>query len=97
MKLTIPDDVARSAELNEQQMLEMLALMLFSQGKLSSGYASKLAGMSRHEFYDLMGAHDVYYPYTVEDLRQDMKTLESLDLPFNKEKKKRPDYLKLIK
>ena len=43
----------------EQQLRLMAALKLFELGKVSSGKAAELAGMSRPEFFDACGRYHV--------------------------------------
>ena len=47
-----PDEMARDMRL-------YTALMLFRQGKLSSGAAAELAGVPRVLFFDLCAEHDI--------------------------------------
>ncbi|MFC1851229.1 UPF0175 family protein [candidate division CSSED10-310 bacterium] len=54
IKISIPVEVLLSASMTEEQITkelrEMLAFKLFSEGKLTSGNAAKLIGMSRVAF-----------------------------------------------
>lgn len=68
----------------EQHLRLMAALKLFELGKISSGKAAQLAGMSRVDFFGTCGRYRVslfnYPPEEVEaELSRDMETLAGLD------------------
>jgi predicted HTH domain antitoxin len=64
-----------AAEL-ESQIRLMAALKMFELGKLSSGKAAELAGVSRVEFYDLCGRYQVpVVHYEPGELEQELETL----------------------
>jgi predicted HTH domain antitoxin len=78
---TYPDDLADSVRLTPDelgaQLRLMAALKMFELGKLSSGKAAELAGVSRGEFFDACARYRVavfnYPPETIEDeLRADI-------------------------
>ena len=63
----------------EQQIRLMAALKMFELGKISSGKAAELAGMSRVEFFEACGRYHVsifnYPPEEVEkELKKDLET-----------------------
>jgi len=67
----------------EQQLRLMAGLKMFELGKLSSGKAAELAGMSRVEFLEACGRYHVsifnYPPEEVaEELEQDLNTLKEM-------------------
>ena len=69
----------------DQQILLMAALKMFELGKISSGKAGELAGMSRVEFLEKCGQYKVsifnYDDDEIEaELQRDLDTLEKLDL-----------------
>ena len=59
IKIKVPEDVLLSASISEKQLVnemrEVLAFKLFSEGRLSGGTAAKLAGMPRVTF--LLNCH----------------------------------------
>lgn len=63
LTVNVPDDLARSVKLSdaelEAQVKLMAALKMFELGKLSSGKAAELAGLSRLEFIDACGRYKV--------------------------------------
>jgi predicted HTH domain antitoxin len=84
--LNYPDEfelaVQTTREEMESQIRLMAALKMFELGKLSSGKAAELAGMSRVEFFEACGRYRVaIYNYSPEELeaelRVDLETLKS--------------------
>ncbi|MBI1295365.1 UPF0175 family protein [bacterium] len=64
-----------TAELESQVRL-MAALKMFELGKLSSGKAAELAGVSRIEFLDLCGRYQVpVIQYDEDDLTRELEVL----------------------
>jgi predicted HTH domain antitoxin len=77
MTLHIPDDVLKQTGLDERGLLIEVACRLFDAGKLTLHAAGKLAGLSRVEMEDeLLDRRIAIYRPTVEDLRDDLRTLE---------------------
>lgn len=63
MQLNLPEGFAQAVHLTqaelEGQIRLMAALKMFELGKLSSGKAAELAGVSRVEFLELCGRYHV--------------------------------------
>ena len=78
MKLDIPDEVIEAAALSPEEILRILAVVLYDRERLSVGYASRLAALSHADFLDLLSAEGVDFKYDAEDLREDMRNLEDL-------------------
>jgi len=83
--LQLPNDlelaVQTTPEELEAQIRLMAALKMFELGKLSSGKAAELAGMSRVEFLEMCGRYRVsifnYPPEEVEnELRSDIEAVK---------------------
>ncbi len=55
-----------------------LALRLYSKELISFGKARQLAEMTRWEFHDLLGKEGVVRRYDVQELEDDLSTLEEL-------------------
>jgi predicted HTH domain antitoxin len=69
----------------EQHIRLMAALKMFELGKISSGKAAELAGMSRVEFFETCGRYHVsifnYPPEEIEEeIKKDIKTMERANL-----------------
>ena len=63
-----------SKEEMEQHIRLMAALKMFELGKISSGKASELAGISRVEFIETCGRYRVsVFNYTPEELEKEIK------------------------
>ncbi|MCB0014220.1 MAG: UPF0175 family protein [Anaerolineales bacterium] len=65
----------------EAQIRLMAALKMFELGKLSSGKAAQLAGITRVEFFEMCGRYQVsvinYIPEEIEaELEQDLSALD---------------------
>jgi len=79
MTIDYPDDlelaVQTTAEEMQAQIRLMAALKMFELGKLSSGKAAELAGLSRVEFFDLCGRYRVpVFNYPPEELESELLT-----------------------
>jgi predicted HTH domain antitoxin len=51
-------------------------LRLYQKGMLSLGKARELAEMTKWEFHHLLGKEGIVRHYDVEELEEDLKTLE---------------------
>ena len=66
-------------ELFVQTLKEEAIIKLFRAERLSSGYAAKLLGITRHDFFDRLEQHGVALAtYTESDLAADLDTLHRL-------------------
>ena len=77
--------VSTTSEELEAQVRLMAALKMFELGKLSSGKAAELAGMSRVEFFEMCGRYRVsifnYSPGDLEsELQRDGETLDKVQV-----------------
>ena len=52
--------------------------MLFEKYLLTFGQASEMAGLSQYDFQQELGKRGLFIHYDIEDLKDDLKTLESL-------------------
>ncbi|MBI2837970.1 MAG: UPF0175 family protein [Acidobacteria bacterium] len=76
--LDIPEDVLESARMTASELKVEMAVVLYSQGRLSIGKARELAGMSLWDFRRLLGLRRVPPHYDQEDLDEDLSTLREL-------------------
>src|ERR1700747_2660261 len=80
--IRIPDELARlvgAAGPVERRVLEALALDEFRQGHLSRAELRRLLGFgTRMKLDEFLRAHDVYEPYTMEDLERERRDLQRL-------------------
>ncbi|MDE5430448.1 UPF0175 family protein [Elizabethkingia meningoseptica] len=67
--LNIPDNL----EVDNLQLLMLLASRLYEQGKLSLGQAAELAGLSKKAFAELLGNYEVsIFNFPGQDLSKDI-------------------------
>ncbi|MEH1933277.1 MAG: UPF0175 family protein [Nostoc sp.] len=78
MSVIIPDDILTAAGLSEAELKREIAIMLYQQGKLSTGKARRLAGMNLIEFQRELTNRRICINYEVEDLEADLETLRKL-------------------
>jgi predicted HTH domain antitoxin len=74
-----PDEVFDDRFREEEfltQLKQEAVLKLFTAGRLSSGYAASLLGMTRRDFFSLLQQQGLpLVQYTDEDLMQDLEAL----------------------
>src|SRR5260370_7860202 len=74
--LRVPDSVARSLRLPENEVEERLktelALSLYAQGILSFGKAAELAPVSRYHFADLVARRGIPRHYGPQELAENL-------------------------
>lgn len=80
VQLNLPEGFESAVHLTpaelESQIRLMAALKMFELGKLSSGKAAELAGVSRIEFLDWCGRYQVpVVQYEADDLEQELTRL----------------------
>jgi predicted HTH domain antitoxin len=76
--LTYPDDLGQAVQLTADELSAQLRLMaalkMFELGKLSSGKAAELAGLSRREFFEACGRYRVsIYNYPDEAIEAELR------------------------
>lgn len=78
--LTIPTEYVRATRLTDSEILLEIAVMLFQKEKLTLGQASKMTGMPQYRFQQLLASRDISIHYDIEEYREDIQTLKSLNL-----------------
>ena len=69
IKLQIPDEV----DLKEYDYSMIIASKLYEDGKLSSGQAAKVAGLTKRTFIELLGRYGVsVFSSSISDLKSDI-------------------------
>lgn len=80
--IEVPDELAKAMRLPKREiparLIKELAIVLYAKELLTFGKARQLAGLTRWEFHDLLGEESVLRRYDVEELEEDIKTLENL-------------------
>lgn len=69
LTVNIPDDL----DVDDLELLMLLASKLYEQGKLSLGQAAELAGLSKRTFIEILSKYDVsIFNYPASDLGRDV-------------------------
>lgn len=77
--LDIPQDILDSARLSLADARLELAIALYAQRRLSVGKARELADISLWQFRQILAARRISVNYDVEELHQDLATLQNLN------------------
>lgn len=82
MVLEIPGELAEAVrvppEEKQARLRRELAVRLYEKGLLPFGKARELAEMSKWEFHLLLGEERIVRRYDVEELEEDLSTLEAI-------------------
>lgn len=62
----------------QSRLRRELAVRLYEKDLLPFGKAREVAGLTKWEFHELLGTENITRRYDVDDLQQDLRTLESL-------------------
>ena len=78
LTLEFPDDLELAVQTTPEELLAqirvMAALKMFELGKLSSGKAAQLAGLSRVEFFEMCGRYRVsLFNYPADELEAELQ------------------------
>lgn len=76
--LVIESDILKAAHISDEEVKIELAILLYRKGRLTYAQARALSGLSRIEFDDLLFEYGVPSDFTIEDLHDDIRTLEKL-------------------
>ena len=69
IEIQIPDDV----DMKDHDFLMLIAAKLYEDGRLSSGQAAKMVGVSRLTFIELLGKYGVsVFSSSLSDLESDI-------------------------
>lgn len=79
MSVVISDEILQASQLTPSEFRQEIAIHLFQTGRLTLGYASRLADIPLNEFRQLLKQRNVaLYSYDVEDFELDLKNLQEL-------------------
>lgn len=79
MSVVISDEILQASQLTPSEFRQEIAIYLFQTGRLTLGYASRLADMSLNAFRQLLKQRKIaLYYYDVEDFELDLKNLREL-------------------
>ena len=76
MKIDIPNEIAESAGLNEQEMKEFLAVSLYKKKRINGVQGGKIISASEMEFHGLLDKYDEHINYGIEDYLDDSDKLK---------------------
>ncbi len=69
-QVKIPDSV----KISDFELKMLIASKLFEDGKLSSGQAAEIVGISKRAFIEILGKYNVsIFGYEYEELEEDLK------------------------
>lgn len=78
---TLTVKIPSTVELDERELLLMLASKLYERGKLSLGQAAELAGYSKRAFTEILGSYGVsVFNYSADDLERDVENAKNYSL-----------------
>lgn len=71
---TVTINLPKNIEMNDFEVSMLVATKLFEDGKLTSGQASEMVGLSKRTFIELLGKYGVsVFGYGIEDIEKDLK------------------------
>ena len=79
VNFTIEDELLHGMKLSPDQARLEFAVGLFSDWKITLGRGAEIAGIPQVEFMRELGRRQIPMHYTVEDLEEDLKTIEALE------------------
>jgi len=72
IELTLP----KSVDVSEFELKMIIAAKLYELGRLSSGQAAAVAGLSKRAFIELLGKYNVsVFGYDSDELAEDLRNL----------------------
>ncbi|WP_445632657.1 putative small protein [Nostoc sp. DSM 114161] len=80
MSVIIPDDILGASNMTEDELKLEIAILLYQQGKISSGKVRAWTGITVVEFQHELAKRGLYTNYDVEDFQSDVRTLQSMGL-----------------
>ncbi|MBW4541531.1 MAG: UPF0175 family protein [Myxacorys chilensis ATA2-1-KO14] len=80
MSSLISNELIRASGMSESELLQELVLLLFQRERLSLGKASRLLNLTQLEFQALLASPDLCVHYDVQELHEDVQTLQEMGL-----------------
>jgi predicted HTH domain antitoxin len=78
MEVVIPEQYLHASHLTPQELKREIAVMLYSQDRLTLGQASELAEMGQEQFLHLLASREIAIHYDEADLARDLDTVTTL-------------------
>ena len=71
---TVTINLPKNIDMNDFEVSMLVATKLFEDGKLTSGQAAEMVGLSKRAFIELLGKYGVsVFGYGMEDIENDLK------------------------
>ncbi len=83
MKIEIDNEIARKCGLDENEALELLVIAIYKFKGIHGAMAGRVLGISEMEFHALLSDKGQAINYGVDDLLDDIKTIEAYDMKSN--------------
>ncbi|WGV25306.1 UPF0175 family protein [Halotia branconii] len=80
MSVIIPDEILRASNMTEDELKLEIAILLYQQGKISSGKVRAWTGITVLDFQHELAKRGLYINYDTEDFQSDVQTLQSMGL-----------------
>lgn len=77
MDLVISEDTLHAAHTTAEELKQEIAVMLYSQDRLTLTQAAQVAEMSPFAFQHLLASREIGPHYDVDDFEEDMETLRN--------------------
>jgi predicted HTH domain antitoxin len=65
--------------MNEQELKQEIAVLLFQKEKMTLAQASKFAGINRIQFQHLLASRQIPIHYDIKEFDKDLETLRKMD------------------
>lgn len=82
--LVVPKEILDKAHLSAEELSIEIATHLYATKRLTMGRARRLANLDLISFQGELAKRNIYIHYDVDDLRQDVETLDRLRKKFGK-------------
>lgn len=81
VNIELPDRIGAEVELTAERVKLEMATGLYASGAVTLGQGAELAGISPAQFLRELGKRRICVHYGIEDLQQDLHTIEALRPP----------------
>jgi len=74
MKIELNDDIAKKCDLNESEVLELLAIAIYKSKGIHGSLAGEILGIGELEFHKLLSDKGETVNYDIDDLVDDIRS-----------------------
>jgi len=82
--LTIPDSIVAQTDMSPSELLLEFAVFLYERRHVTLAQAARLAGLDRIAFQQALVEHGVRLNFDIEDLEQELGTIEKVKDAYRK-------------